>query len=28
VPIPFAPTMEKPLYPSREAIVAAVRSLM
>ncbi len=28
VPIPFAQTMEKPLYPSRESIAAAARSLM
>ena len=28
VPIPFAQTMEKQLYPSRESIAAAARSLM
>jgi len=27
VPIPFAATMEKPLYPNRESIAVAVRSL-
>jgi len=28
VPIPFAPSMEKQLYPSRQSIAAAARSLM
>lgn len=28
VPIPFSPPMEKPLYPSKESIAAAARSLM
>ena len=28
VPIPFSPALEKPLYPSREGIVAAVKKLL
>ena len=28
VPIPFSPALEKPLYPSREGIAAAVRKLL
>ncbi len=28
VPIPFSPPMERPLYPSKESIMAAVRELM
>ncbi len=28
VPIPFSPALEKPLYPSREGIAAAVKRLM
>jgi acetoin:2,6-dichlorophenolindophenol oxidoreductase subunit beta len=27
VHIPFSPVLEKPLYPDKEAIIAAVRSL-
>ncbi len=28
LPIPFSPPLEKPLYPSKEDIVAAVRQLL
>ena len=28
VPIPFSPALEKPLYPSREGIAAAVKKLL
>ena len=28
VPIPFSPSMEKPLYPNKDSIAAAARSLM